>query len=330
MRALSTRLVPALAALVPVAVLAACGPEPVDLSKVTFERTTVPAGEGTSNSIDPNAVDNLNADGLRLVDPCALFDEERLGEYGTPAQSVAQDFHRCRHYMRDADEESLSFSIRVGETLTSSELDAKEKIGPFTADESTVEGACFVTLVLDQLDPPLGIELQTGYKADDPCPIGRKVATTMAERLVSPDSLRTPEPGSLMDLDPCAFVEDLPGQAVDGATDATPYGLHQCEWRNDDGVAVELQFGANRYDPGVREEERRGDEIDLGAGVKAYQLAAENIFPTCELSWLHLPTADEQGEVITVDVRDVRTTGLDACAAAVEFGKSLVPTLPKP
>lgn len=303
--------------------LTACGTGGTDLAKATFPRTVVPpAGQGGGS-------ERLSAQGLRLIDPCGLLDPGVLARHGTPDDNVAQDFAGCRNYMRDTTGESLSVSVRVGESLTDNDLsEATERIDAFRARVSTVEGACFVTLVVDDAEPVVGVTVQTGYKVADPCPPAREVAADIAARLPTTAPVREPPAGSLMPLDACTLPGALASTAVPKAAGPDPFGLHQCSWRNQDGAEIELEF-AYRTDPARSQVPQPRQPVDLGGGVTGQLLRTEQAFAQCELGWLHLPGADDLGEVVEVEVRDVRDTGLDVCAAAVTFAKGLLPKLPK-
>ena len=307
------------------ALLAGCG-EQTDLTKVTYPRTALPPVTDQASAGDS---ERLTAEGLRLIDPCGLLDPTVLAKYGEPEDNVAQDFDGCRNYMRDANGESLSMSVRVGETLTDGDLEkSTEQIGGFKARVSTVEGACFVTLVVEQADPVVGVTLQTGYKAADPCPPAREVAADLAQRLSTTGAVREPRPGSLLPLDPCTLPGALPAEAVPGAAEPDPFGLHQCSWRSRGGAELELEF-AYRIDPGESGAPEPRVPVSLGGGVTAHQVLTEQTFAKCQLGWTHLADTGGLGDVVEIEVRDIGDTGLDVCAAAVTFAKDLLPKLPK-
>lgn len=306
-----------------VAVLAGCGGG--ELAKATYPRTLVPpAGQPA------DAGDRLSVAGLRLLDPCGLLGPAVLGRHGEPDDNVAQDFDGCRNHLRDADGEPLNVSVRVGEPLTGGALDrATDRIGEFRAGTARHDGACFVTLVVDRTEPPVGVTVQASYRAGDPCPSAQDVAADIATRLPATAAVRTPAPGSLLPLDPCTLPGALPATAVPRAAGPTPVGLHQCGWRSPEGAELELQF-AHRPDPGRSD----GEPVALDAGITAHLVRTERAFAQCRLGWAHLPgagaAADTAAETVEIEVRDLRDTGLDVCGAAVTFAKSLLPKLPKP
>ncbi len=294
-----------------------CGP---DLDRVTFPRTTIPAGGST-------AADRLSADWLRLVDPCDLLDTTVLAGFGTPEDNVGHDYNSCRNYMKATSGESLSFTVRVGESTTSGSLDrATEDVGGFRAEESTVDGACFVTLIVEEPEPDLAVDLQVGLDTGDACTPARTVAASIAQRLRTTAEVREPEPGSLLALDPCTTGADLPGNALPGAEDADPYGLHQCSWAADRSE-IELRFGL-RPDP-TAAPEPGGEAVDLGGGLSGIKQARDDSFPSCALDWLHRATGDGVGDVVSITVRDVGATGIDVCGIALDVGTNLAARLPR-
>jgi hypothetical protein len=308
-----------------VLLVAGCGGP--DLAKTTYPRTVVPAAPGDAA--------RLSAQGLRLVDPCELLDTDLLARYGTPDVTVAQGYDSCRNYMETESGASLSFTVRVGESTTSGTLErATARVAGFAAEESTVDGACFVTLVVTEPDPDLAVELQVGLEDGDACPVAREVAAGVGQRLRAGATLRTPEPGSLLPVDPCAVAGSPAADALPGAGSPEPYGLHQCSW-SAGASEIELSF-VLRHDPAVDPDEG-STAVDLGGGVGAVQLERSDTFPSCRLAWLHraapAPSSpsspDGTGDVVTVEVRDVGRTGLDVCGTARTVATALAPTLPR-
>jgi len=296
-----------------------------DLDRVTFPRTAIPAGESTA--ADPGGPDRLSAERLRLIDPCSLLDREALARFGTPEENVGQDYGSCRNYMTSTTGESLTFTVRVGESTTSSSLErATEEVGGFKAEQATVDGACFVTLIVEDPEPDLAVDLQVGSDGDA-CDPARAVAGVIGERLrTAAATVREPEPDSLLPLDPCEEAGALPGDVLPGAEEPNPYGLHQCSWEVD-GAELELQF-AHRFDPAAAQD--KGEPVDLGGGVTGYAHARSENFPSCELDWLHRTVGDDgRGDVVSIAVRDVRKTGIDVCGIARAFGTGLAAELPR-
>ncbi|MCP2166965.1 Protein of unknown function (DUF3558) [Goodfellowiella coeruleoviolacea] len=317
-----------------VGALVACGATE-DLAKKTFPRTTVPAARhdpaspATSRSTAPSgepADPAFTPDKLRLVDPCQLLDTSVLAELGTPAKADPEGFSECNNFMQDKQGKDLSISVSVGDTFTTEVAQATTKIGGLWAAESELEdsGACFVNLIL-QDNPGLGITIQTGYDHGDPCEPARTVAESVADRMTRGAPTRTPQPGSLITVDPCTVVGAGPiSEVVGDKRDLFAYGLYHCSWDGSNGVELSLDL-REAYDPkddGVA-------SVDLGGGHTAYQRADNNSYPSCELSWVHRPiNGDGLGEVVEVQVDNIDNIQLDVCAKAQGFARALLPALP--
>lgn len=316
--------------------LTACG-DP-DLTRKTFPRTQVPAGDdgggsgggggGGTTENPPPEPSGITAETLRLIDPCSLLDTERLATYGTPDTNVEQDYDTCRNYMETGGGESLSFTLRVGESVTSSTRDeATSELAGFRAAQSTVEGACFITIVIEDPEPDLAVEVQVGLQTGDACEPARNAAEGAAERLRSGATVREPEPGSLVPVDPCEISAAPAQKIIPGASDPSPYGLHQCTY-GVGGTEIEVEF-SHRYDPGADESDR-GEPVDLGNGVTAFRSTRNDAFPVCELEWQHRKIGDDgRGDVVSLEMRDIDEQQVDVCGLLDAFAKDLVAALPK-
>lgn len=304
-----------------------------DLGRKTFPRTEIPAGGGGGGgggtTTERDAPTGLTAEALRVLDPCSLLDTEKLAAYGTPDTNVEQDYDTCRNYMENGAGESLSFTLRVGESVTASTVEeASNQLAGFKAGQSTVEGACFIILIVEEPEPDLGVELQVGLQTGDPCEPARVVAEAAGAKLRDGATARTPDAGSLLPVDPCEIAAEPAQRIIAGADEPSPYGLHQCTF-GVGGTEVELEF-AHRYDPGGGEEADRGEPVDLGGGVTAYRSTRNDAFPVCELEWLHRKIGDDgRGDVVSVEMRDIDEQGLDVCGLADAFAKDLAGLLPK-
>ncbi|HEY0640696.1 MAG TPA: hypothetical protein VGD67_23955, partial [Pseudonocardiaceae bacterium] len=187
-----------------VVALAAAGCQGPDLARRTYPRTAVPAGQG------PAVPSGLTAETLRLIDPCALLDPAALDQFGEIAENVPQDFGGCRNYMTTDDGAELSFTVRVGQSAGGTDAaEATKTLAGFPAETNTVDGACFVTLLVEEPEPDLGVELQVGLDDGDACEPARAVATRIGELLRAGAPRRTPAAGSLLPLDPCAAAGEL-------------------------------------------------------------------------------------------------------------------------
>jgi hypothetical protein len=322
--------VPLIAALCAMIVLAGCAAK-VDLAKVTYTRTTVPAGadvgENTGTTGTPKTNDEaFSSDKLRTIDACGLLDTDTLSGVGTPAKSEQSDFSRCSNYMKDDKGKDLSVSLTLGETLIEDPSKADKNIGGLPAIEQQLEDsdACFHTVVTET-SPNRGIKIQIGGKTEEPCEVGRKVLEAVVNKIrQDPPALELPA-GSMAELDPCAITdESVVTTALGGSPSAEPTNLHWCSWTVNTGyVWVWLRVGV---DPKEAADPAKVQQVDLG-GVTAYQLLEAS--GTCKVEWPHRPEGIF-AEVVTVAfTRTTAQEGEDLCAKAQTIAKAVLPKLPK-
>ena len=312
-----------------------------DLAKRTFTRTTVPAAVADNTSRTTSPATNRSStpgqptdaafavDKLRLVDPCALLDHSTLNGLGSPADDSPSNFDSCSNYMKDKQGKDLSVTVHVGESLTSEVSKADKTIGGLPAAEQKLDdnSACFVTLVT-QADPGLGITVQIGYQADDPCAPGRTVAEAITNRMRSNPPLRQVDKRSLITVDPCAVVDKAAVTAAVGDATAFPFGLHNCSWNsNSTEIAVDMRLG---YDPKDNKLDDNQKSVDLGGGITGYQVASNATYPSCRLAWKHpvpVPGSD-MSEILEIRFDDVGKVNVDPCQRSQDFAKALLPKLP--
>lgn len=320
------------------ALLVVAGCAGTDLAKhKPYPRSTVKANaEAVSESgtqpttpADGQPVDAAFApDKLRLVDPCKLLDKKVLETIGKPGQVSATGFARCSNFMKDGSGKDLAVTIEVGQTMTTELKNADKTLGGLKSHEQTLDNdACFVSAITQE-KPPLGMTVQIGYKDADACTPGRKVLEAALKTIRDRGAVRSPAKDSLITLDPCV----LPDKAVVDAAVTTsnrqyPYGLHSCSWvANDRELTFDLR---STFVPKDRKFDDKQTEIDLGGGVKAYQLDSSGAFPSCSVKWVQRMDDDDDGEVVEVKSAGAKKYEFDRCAAAVGFAKGILPKLPK-
>ncbi|OLF18660.1 hypothetical protein BU204_05200 [Actinophytocola xanthii] len=321
-----------LLALAAVLLVAGCG-EPVDTAKVTYPRTTVPAGALPSNDSTstggqtPRTNDPAFApEKLRVLDPCPLLDEELLDQLGSPAENNRGGYSECANYMEDDEGKDLNITLTLGDKVVDADA-AEDVIGGLPAMEKMLDGndACFVTVVTST-SPNYGIVIQTNGGADDLCGAGRKVMTDVVERIRSDSPEYDLARGTLIDLDPCSLFEgDALNENLGGETENSPYNLHWCNWTGPTAtLGVWLRLGFNPELGG------NGDQVDLGGGIKGFQEKTVSTAGSCQLEWKHRPFAGDDVEIVTLtlDIRELKA-GADPCAPAQAIAKTLIPALPK-
>ncbi|GAB3441521.1 hypothetical protein GCM10027436_26090 [Actinophytocola sediminis] len=314
--------------------VAGCGTQ-VDTAKVTYPRTTLPAGqaaptEATGGTEPPVAKTNDPAfapDKLRAINPCDLLDPEVLEEVGAPAEEPNHGgFDECANYMTDGKGNDLNITLTLGDAVGNA-VDATENIGGLPAMEKTLDtgDACFVT-VITSTSPNLGLVVQVGGSAEELCAAGRTVMTSVVERIRSDPPPYDLAKGSLIDLDPCTlFKADELTEPLGGEVEQQAYDLHQCSWSSPVvKLDVRLRLG---YDPDASSD---GATVDLGGGITGHQEKTISAAARCVLDWKHRSFAGDDAEIVSLTY-EKRTAeeGDDPCAPATMMAKNLISTLPK-
>jgi hypothetical protein len=309
--------------------LAGCGAS-VDLSKVTYPRTTVPPAGGTATSGPTRTNDPaFSSAKLREIDACALLDKDLLSTVGTPDENDVTDFSRCSNFMKDLEGKDLSISLTVGEGLLGESAQPDKNIGGLPAIESEPDDktACFETAVTET-SPNRGIKVQTGGKAKNMCDIGRTVLTAVVNRIRDNPPRYDRAQGSLAPVDPCAQLTDAEVTAVLGSgAKPRPTNLHWCTWGLASAEAwVWLSSGV---DPAKSADPAKSRTVDV-AGVSAIQSSDPSSPGKCGIEWAHRPLKGSFAEVVNVTfIRYTAQQGEDVCAKAQTLARTLVPKLPK-
>jgi hypothetical protein len=321
------------------AVAAGCASK-VDLAKVTYTRTTIPAAErdddekssSTSSTPGKSTDAAFTAEKLRLIDACALMDKNTLSSVGTPDENDVTDFARCSNFMKDPAGKDLNISLTVGETLYDDPSKADKTIGglPAIVSELDDKTACFVTAITET-SPDRGIRFQIGGKADNMCDIGTKLLTAVVDRVRADPPKYAAKKGSLVELDPCTLASEADASTVlGGSAEVSPSTLHWCSWRHS-GAEIWLWMRIG-VDPAKSADPANAQKVDIG-GINATQEASgDSSGPKCEVSWSHLPLDGSFAEVVSVQFLRFgeKKDGEDPCANAQTIAKAVAPKLPKP
>jgi Protein of unknown function (DUF3558) len=318
------------AALGAVTALTGCGTE-VDLTKQTFQRTTVPAvAPGTTSASGASTATDaaFTSARLRQVDACALLDKQTLSEVGAPAQSSLADFATCSNYMSDPAGNELNITLTLGEGLIEDPREADKNIGGLPAIEQELDdnSACFLTAVTET-SPAKGIRVQVGGDAPDHCDVGRTVLKAVVTRIRESPPRYSTANGSLVEVDPCGLLGEQEVKAALGAGGRpSPANLHWCTWHADGAdLWVWLRHGADPaapVDQGV-------SKVDIG-GMTAYQELETNSSAKCTIEWAHRRLASGMAEVASVSfTRFTPRDGEDVCAKVLPVAQAVVAKLPK-
>jgi hypothetical protein len=303
------------------------------------------------------------------IQPCSLtslevFDEFGSAEFGTPGSLdhctvvVKPDASETVSLKRNVAEE---VTIVVGELLRPSDdipflptaklEDVTDSI--YTTQPDDVGVSCWQTLVFAEDDLALSVRSSLSPTAS-PFPTCDMVAAGMAKvvEVIQAGEVehRSPEPNSLVSLDPCDLVDDetvaaLPGFAEAQRVDSP--GRHQCYWRTStgmDGLRVTVSFGVAEPP-----EPRSSLGFDVNADPIAGRQSVTTYVPSsskfCIVETGHIPFEEVAGATGLVEVVEVKadlppgqsdpTGQLDepdrvkaACEGALAVAKELWPRLP--
>lgn len=314
--------------------LAGCGDE-VDLAKVTYERTTVPATEGlepsggqepTGTTGEPTGGDSLGADVLRATNPCDLLTDEVLGIVGTPEENLYQDFSTCANYMTDKSGNELNITLYLGETWAGDPAEADKEIAGLRGRVDPLDSgdACFNEVITDP-SANWSIKVQTSGAAEDLCTPGTEVLTAVINLLRDSPPASGVEDGSLAGVDPCTVVDEsvLTEAAGPGVT-PTPNNVHWCNW-DASGVHVGLWFRIG-VDPAETTDSASGqvEQVDLGQGITGYQETDLDAGVSCRIEWVHRPLADNDFEVVTLTMDWYDSNDKAMCGKAQTVAKAVV------
>ncbi|MFI6096876.1 hypothetical protein ACIA8G_15040 [Lentzea sp. NPDC051213] len=313
------------------------------LAKTNSPRRTVQAGAETS-SADPSAKPSAQpnkpvdpafaAERLRLINPCALIEKELLQTVGTPAQYTSSNYTRCSNYMKDKAGKTLNIALDIGYTLTSSDLkNATQQLAGLKSGEQKLGTTSCSRTVVTQENPAQAVRVQVSTSstnaATEMCEPGRKVLEGAVRKLKGNPQKYTPPKGSPVEVDPCTIVDKATLAPVLGASPRSlPFGLHQCSWSGQSGQ-MQLEFKTARI-PKDGKFDSKSVEVDLGGGLKGYQVLKDGPFPTCELVIVRTKDSSDAGEIAEFNVGASKEKELDRCQAAQAFAKAVLPSLPKP
>lgn len=312
--------------------VAGCGTQ-VDTSKVTYPRSTVPAGQAptvTSSGTEPPVAKAndpaFTPEKLRAIDPCQLLDEDVLEDFGEPAEVNRGGFDECANYMADRKGQELNITVTLGDSVGNA-VDADQNISGLPAMENTLDSgdACFVT-VITSTSPNLGIVVQVGGKADDLCGVGKAVMVSVVDRIRADPPVYDQVKGSLAEVEPCPlFTPEQLTEPLGGKADPRPFDLHQCSWSSQAAsLDVRMRIG---FDP---DKGNSGSPVDLGGGVKGYQEKTVSSTATCDVEWKHRPYAGDEAEIVSLKFeKRAPAEGEDPCVPAQALAKSLISALPK-
>lgn len=306
------------------------------LDRKVSVRRTIPANAqnaadptGTSGTSGKPADPAFAVEKMRLVDPCKLMSKDLLEPFGKPDTRYSSgSYTRCSNYMKDTSGKDLNFSIEVGYTMSFEASKANKQLAGLKSYEQKLDSdACFIS-ALTQEDPPVGVRMQVGYKTGEPCEPGRKLLESLIKKLKKDPAKYSVKKGSPIELDPCKVPDAaaIKEAAGDGGKELS-YGMHTCGW-NSRTINITLDFRL-QYVPDGNKFDDKQTEVDLGSGVKGYQVLNEGVYPTCSVMVPLTKDGNNNAELAVMEASGSKDAQFDRCAKAQAFAKAVLPKLPK-
>jgi hypothetical protein len=304
-----------------------------------------PAAATTVSSApqEPSA-ENLLGD-LTTIDPCSLTDPAVFQPYGTATFATPESLDYCAVTVTPGAGIEVIVTIgELGELSESPELEGKHvrelDDGLFVAERDNTTGFCAHALVFtDEVTLDVASSTYQGT-APDTCPMIDAAMNKVVE-VIEGDGVehRSPEPDSLMSVDPCSLIDDAAITALPGLTGALRReypGHHQCYWETSsaqDRMSVRLVFGAGAVPT----------PYGTGANKKpiAGRASVTNPIPDagaasfCTVDTGHIPFDEVDGQTGMVELASVfarmpKGKVKAACQVAVAVATAVWPRLPTP
>ena len=198
---------------------------------------------------------------LATIEPCSLTDPEVFAEFGDAEFGPPDALNYCTVLITPNAADQVTILVGAlgrpsahyrGTPLPRKLEDVADSIYTTKLDDRGY--SCWQTLVFEEEDLTLDVSGRNDINADSPASSCDMVAAGMAkvvEVVLAGDvEHRTPEPNSLVSVDPCDLVTDetvtaLPGFAAVQRTDSP--GGHRCRWSLPPGperpLSVSVYFG---------------------------------------------------------------------------------------
>jgi hypothetical protein len=300
------------------------------------------AEEGVSIEEPATAVDALGE--LTTIDPCSLTDPEVFSPFGTAELATPEALDYCVVSVVPASGTEVTIMVGQLSRLSDRPELAGQKLDDVSAELYTVrisDDPSFCSQGVAFADDDLLLEVSSSVLSGTPT-TGCEMVAAGVEQVVATiedDGVehRSPEPNSLITVDPCDLVDDatitaLPGFAA--ATRRDDPGGHQCYWSTsagDERLSLALNFAVGTP-PSATSDGSNSDPI-AGRPTVSNRFTNVGSAAFCTEETGHIPfteVADEPGlvEVATVFVRVPAAQLESACQAAKAVATLVWPQLP--
>jgi hypothetical protein len=318
--------------------VAGCGPSSgIGLAKVTFQRTTIPAGatgpaDSGGSTAGSGGVPITGSDDaafapakLRLISPCGMLDADTVGALGSDSDPVLVDFGECDDDMSDADDNDLDITLTLGDQIDTHS--ASRTIDGLPVSEDHNDEDC-AERVITQQDPTLAVTVDVDYESGDPCATALKLVPPIISRIRANPPLLSGADATLAGVDPCGTVDTGTVHDVVGSdADMSIEGLHECTWDNDGTeLSVDLTEG-----PPPNSDDTEGTPKPISfAGISGFEVSSTDVFPSCEIKWTVRPGTEDDDQQVDVEFDDIENQHLDTCGKALTVATAAAGKLPRP
>ncbi|ALG13273.1 hypothetical protein AOZ06_46170 [Kibdelosporangium phytohabitans] len=269
-------------------------------------------GKSVSNRRTVKATGSFTLDGLRTVDPCALYTDELISSIGKKPSDLPDrnGYSECRH-----DVSEFRLAIKLGDDLIGAPKQTSKTLAGLGVYETRTSTSCLQTAIVTR-DPELGIIAQAGADSADPCPAATKVLESVVKQIAEGKAKYPETKGSLVGLDPCAAMEDKDITQVlgDGAK-KQPSDIRYCRFVTKSAyIAVQYSMGR---DPATTTKSNNPTKFALPDKKDAYVYKPEVAPNKCQVEWAHRALEANFTENVSVAFEPVDPTpGIDPCTFA--------------
>ncbi|ONI85282.1 hypothetical protein ALI144C_13315 [Actinosynnema sp. ALI-1.44] len=280
--------------------LAGCA-GPTDLGKTVTNRRTV------------KATGSFTMDGLRTIDPCALYTPELLASIGRkPDQAPSRNgYSQCGHNVSE-----YRLQIKLGDDLIGAPKQTSKTLAGLGVYETRTGNVCVQTAILGR-DPELGIIGQVGSDSADPCPAATKLLESVMKQIADGQAKYPDTPGSLVSQDPCAAMQDKDvTQIVGEGAKKQPSDIRYCRFVSK-AAYIAVQYTIGR-DPATTTKSNNPTKYALPDKKEGYVYKPEVAPNKCQVEWVHRALEANFTENVSVAFEPVGDppAGMDTCVYA--------------
>jgi hypothetical protein len=281
---------------------------------------------------------------LTTIEPCTLTDPEVFAQFGTAEFGAPEALDYCTVSVKPQPSSEVMITVgQLGRLSDHPELEGQRlrdvEEGLYTAQPSDDPSFCTQVLVFAEDDLTLEVTGSvfsgTVTTACDMVAAGMDKAIEVI--LDGGVGHRSPEPSSLVTVDPCDLVTDGTITAQQGFASATRQdnpGGHQCSWTTSTGAdrfTVRATFGAGPTPTALPGAETNTNPVAGRPTVTNLTSAASAVFCLVETGHIAFSEFEDQPgmvEVASVLARVPEAQRALACPAAVAVATELWPKLP--